>query len=44
MILNFLLKELKDMRMKVNKFEKKFDHLLPNLNDEVKKIAYEYKS
>ena len=42
--IKFFAKRNKDMRMKVNKFEKKFDHLLPNLNDEVKKIAYEYKS
>ena len=31
------------MRMKVNKFEKKFNIYLPNLDNEIKKIAFEYK-
>jgi len=41
--INFFAKRNKDMRMKVNKFEKQFNYLLPNLNNEIKKIAYEYK-
>ena len=42
--INFFAKRNKDMRMKVNKFEKKFNLLLPNLNNEIKKIASEYKN
>ena len=41
--INFFAKRNKDMRMKVNKFEKKFNIYLPNLDNEIKKIAFEYK-
>ncbi len=42
--INFFAKRNKDMRMKVNKFEKKFNIYLPNLDNEIKKIALEYKN
>ncbi len=42
--INFFAKRNKDMRMKVSKFEKKFNVLLPNLDNEIKKISLEYKN
>ena len=34
----------KDMRMDVNAFEKAYNYILPNLNDEIREIADEYKT
>ncbi|GIU46266.1 SDR family oxidoreductase [Shewanella algidipiscicola] len=34
----------KDMRMDVSAFEKAYNYILPNLNDEIREIAYEYKA
>ena len=42
--INFFAKRNKDMRMKVSKFEKKFNVVLPNLDNEIKKISLEYKN
>ena len=42
--IRFFAKRNKDMRMKVSKFEKKFNVLLPNLDNEIKKISLEYKN
>ncbi len=41
--LNFFAKRNKDMRMKVRKFEKQFNHKFKSLNFELEQIASEYK-